>query len=51
MLANSDDDRAIQLARGFQGEAPRANATIAIAREMLDEKRAPIPKPPPATKK
>lgn len=38
MLANNDDDRAIQLARGFQGEAPRANATIAIAKAMLDEK-------------
>jgi hypothetical protein len=51
MLANSDDDRAIQLARGFQAEAPRANATIAIARAMLDEKTTPLPKPRPDTKK
>jgi hypothetical protein len=51
MLANSDDDRAIGLARGFQGEAPRANATIAIARAMLDEKSIPVPKPRPDAKK
>jgi hypothetical protein len=50
-LANSDDDRAIQLARGFQGEAPRANAIIAIARAMLEEKSAPLPKSRPGIKK
>lgn len=35
-LANEDYERAVQLARGFQGEAPRANATIAIARSVLN---------------
>jgi hypothetical protein len=40
-LASSDYFRAVQLARGFQGEAPRVNATIAIARAVLDEKSAP----------
>jgi len=35
LLANEDYERAIQLARGFQGEAARANATIAIARSVL----------------
>ena len=34
-LANEDYERAVQLARGFQGEAARANATIAIARAVL----------------
>ena len=37
-LANEDYERAVQLARGFQGEAARANATIAIARAILNEK-------------
>ena len=37
-LANDDYDRAVQLARGFQGEAPRASATIAIARSVLKAK-------------
>jgi hypothetical protein len=36
--AADDYDRAVQLARGFQG-APRATATIAIARSVLKEKR------------
>jgi hypothetical protein len=49
-LANDDYDRVVQLARGFQGEAPRANATIAIARSVLNEKSAPVPMPQPATK-
>jgi hypothetical protein len=39
-LAKEDYERAVQLARGFQGEAPRANATIAIARSVLNEKCA-----------
>ena len=45
VLANEDYERAVQLARGFQGEAARANATIAIARSVLNEKsvRAPAP--------
>jgi hypothetical protein len=49
-LANEDYDRVIQLARGFQGEAPRANATIATARALLNEKSASVPIPRPATK-
>ena len=49
-VAKDDYDRAVQLARGFQGEAPRANATIAIARSVLNEKRAPLPTPQPAKK-
>jgi len=45
VLANEDYERAVQFARGFQGEAPRANATIAIAGAVLNEKgsRAPTP--------
>ncbi len=43
--ASNDYDRAIQLARGFQGEAARANATIAIARSVLGEKSARAPAP------
>jgi hypothetical protein len=39
-LANEDYDSAVQLARGFQGEAPRTNATIAIARSVLNQTRA-----------
>jgi hypothetical protein len=39
-LANEDYEGAVQLARGFQAEAPRANATIAIARSVLNDKRA-----------
>jgi hypothetical protein len=49
-LANDDLDRVVQLARGFQGEAPRANATIAIVRSVLNEKSAPVPTPQPASK-
>jgi hypothetical protein len=49
-LANDGYDRAAQLARGFQGEAPRTRATIAIARSVLNEKGAPVPTPQPATK-
>ncbi len=49
-LANDDYDRVVQLARGFQREAPRANATIAIARSVLNEKSAPVPTPQPSTK-
>lgn len=44
-LAADDYERAVELARGFQGEAPRANATIAIARSVLNEKAARIPTP------
>ena len=42
-LANDEYERAVQLARGFQGEAPRANATIAIARSVLGEKGGRVP--------
>jgi len=49
-MANNDYDRAVELARGFQGEAPRANATIAISRSVLNEKSAPIPTRHPTTK-
>jgi len=35
-LATKDYDRAVELARGFQGEGPRAVATIAIARAILE---------------
>ena len=38
-LANQDYDRAVELARGFQAEGPRAIATIAIARAVLEEKK------------
>jgi hypothetical protein len=49
-LASDDYDRIVQLARGYQAEAPRANATIAIARSVLNEKRPPAPIRPPVTK-
>ena len=38
-LAAQDFDRAVELARGFQAEGPRAVATIAIARAILDPKK------------
>ena len=38
-LATQDYDRAVELARGFQGEGPRAVATIAIARAILEPKQ------------
>lgn len=38
-LADQDYDRAVDLARGFSREAPRAGATIAIARAILAEKK------------
>lgn len=37
-MASKDFDRALQLAHGFQQEAPRANATIVICRSLLNEK-------------
>ena len=49
-VANNDYDRAVELAAGFQGEAPRANATIAICRSVLNQKSAPVPTRQPATK-
>jgi hypothetical protein len=38
-LADEDYDKAVELARGFQGEAPRANAVIALARSVLEAKK------------
>lgn len=38
-LANEDYARTIELARLFEKEGPRASATIAIAKAMLDEKK------------
>ena len=38
-LALKDYDRAVELARGFQAEGPRAVATIAIARAILEPKK------------
>jgi hypothetical protein len=38
-LAGMDYDRAVELARGFQAEGPRAVATIAIARAILEPRR------------
>jgi hypothetical protein len=48
LLAKDDYDRAVELAGGFQGEAPRAAAVIAIARSVLNEKSVSIPAPQPA---
>jgi len=50
LLAKDDYDRAVELAGGFQGEAPRAAAVIAIARSVLNEKNVPVPTPQPATR-
>jgi len=41
-LAHADLLRAIQLARTFTGEAPRAVATLAIARTVLEKRRESI---------
>jgi len=38
-LAKDDYNRAVELARGFEREAPRASAVIAIARAVLEEKK------------
>jgi len=43
-LADQDYDRAVEMARGFQAEGPRASATIAIARAVLE------PRPQKSTK-
>lgn len=50
LLAKDDYDRAVELAGGFQGEAPRAAAVIAIARSVLNEKSVPVPATQPATR-
>jgi hypothetical protein len=50
-LAKIDYDRAVLLARGFQGEAPRAGAIIAVAQEVLKKRKsAPVSRPVPAAK-
>ncbi len=38
-LANEDYGKTVELARSLQGEAPRANAVIAIAKSVLEEKK------------
>ena len=38
-LARDDYNRTVELARSFEREAPRASATIAIARTVLDDKK------------
>jgi len=38
-LANQDYERAVELARGFEAEGPRAVATIAIARAVLQPQK------------
>ena len=42
-LADRDYERAVELARGFQGEGPRAVATIAIARAVLNPTKPAAP--------
>ena len=39
LLTKGDYGRAVELARGFEREAPRASAVIAIARSVLEEKK------------
>ena len=43
-LAKDDYEKAVELARGFEHEAPRANAVIAIARSVLENKERPTRK-------
>jgi len=38
-FAAEDYERAVELARGLQRDSPRASATIAIARSVLDQKK------------
>jgi hypothetical protein len=38
-LATEDYERALELARGFEHEAPRANAVISIARSVLEQRK------------
>jgi hypothetical protein len=40
-LAKDDYNRTVELARGFEREAPRANAVIAIAKAILENKDKP----------
>ena len=41
-LARADLLRAVQLAKTFTGEAPRAVATLAIARSVLEKQKDPV---------
>jgi len=43
-LAEQDYERSVELARGFQGEGPRAVATIAIAKAVLEKKKKDVAK-------
>ena len=38
-FATEDYERTVELARGLQRESPRAIATIAVARSVLDQKK------------
>jgi hypothetical protein len=38
LLARDDLYRSVELARSFTGEAPRASASLAIARAILEER-------------
>jgi hypothetical protein len=38
-LAKENATQAIEIARSFEGEAPRATALIAVARALLSEKK------------
>jgi hypothetical protein len=40
-LAKDDYNRTVELARGFEREAPRASAVIAIAKAVLENKDKP----------
>ncbi len=40
LLAKQDYERSVELARGFEREGPRATATIAIARAILEPQKA-----------
>ncbi|HEY6072433.1 MAG TPA: hypothetical protein VIV15_03345, partial [Anaerolineales bacterium] len=40
-LAIEDYNRTVELARGFEREAPRASAVIAIAKAVLESKEKP----------
>jgi hypothetical protein len=44
-MAKDDYERAVELARGYQAEAPRAVATVAIARAVLETKKTTPQKP------
>jgi hypothetical protein len=50
-LASTDLDRAVLSAQTFKREATRANAVIAVAQSVLNEKSAPAPAPQRASKK